>query len=58
MNGKVEIIEGFHTVKYFREIKEKISEEIIHMTHDEMCEYLGQAPEKGKSVKEISSKNI
>jgi len=45
------LIENFDTVKCFREIKEKISGEIINMTYEELCEYLGQTPQKVKLVK-------
>jgi len=45
------LIENFDTVKCFREIKEKISREIINMTYEELCEYLGQTPQKVKLVK-------
>jgi len=53
MKQEFEIIENFDTVKCFREIKEKISKEIINLTYDEMCEYLGQPPKHIKCVKHV-----
>ena len=54
MKLEFEIIENFDTVKCFREIKEEISRDIINLTYEELCEYLGQAPKHAKHVKEAS----
>jgi len=53
MKQEIRTIKGFDTVKYFREIKEKISKDIVNMTYAELCQYLGQAPEQVK-IKDAS----
>jgi len=54
MKQQVEAMRNFDTVRCFREIKEKISKEIINMTYDELCEYLEQSPVQVKRVKDAS----
>jgi hypothetical protein len=42
MKGKTTVEKGFDTVKVFREIKDRISEEIKGMTFEQLNEYLNK----------------